>query len=109
MVSVPPSVVPVIAPLTLKDVKPVRLAIVAVVVLIEPDVILPLTVKAVKLPRLVILFKVPVDRVPLKVPPVIVPGTVKLPMVAVLALMVPASTVPLTVKLPSVPTLVILG
>ena len=65
MVNVPPSVVPVIAPLTLKDVKPLKLAIVAVVVLIDPAVTLPLTVKAVKLPRLVILFKVPVDNVPL--------------------------------------------
>jgi len=109
VVNVPPSVVPVIAPFTLKDVKPVKLAIVAVVVLIEPAVILPVTVNAVKLPNEVILFKVPVDNVPLKVPPVIVPGTVKLPIVAVVALRLPASTVPLTVKLPKVPRLVILG
>ena len=62
---VPPKVVPVIAPFTVKLVKPLRFAIVAVVVLIEFDVMLPLTVNAVKLPKLVILAKVPAASVPL--------------------------------------------
>ena len=62
---VPPKVVPVIAPFTVKLVKPLRFVIVAVVVLIEFDVMLPLTVNAVKLPKLVILAKVPAASVPL--------------------------------------------
>ncbi len=109
VVSVPAKVVAVKPPFTVKDVRPVRLLIVAEVVLIEPAVTLPVTVNALKLPRLVILFNVPLDRVPLNVPPVIVPGTVKLPIVAVVELRLPEFSEPLTVRLVSVPMPVILG
>ncbi len=109
MVSVPANVVAVNPPFTVRPVKPVRFAIVALVVLIEPAVTLPATVNALKLPRLVILLIVPSDSVPLNVPPVIVPGTVKLPMVAVVLLRLPEFTEPLTVRLFKEPILVILG
>ncbi len=109
MVSVPANVVAVNPPFTVRPVRPVRFAIVAEVVLIEPAVTLPVTVRALKLPRLVILSKVPVLKVPLNVPPVMVPGTVKLPMVAVVLLRLPEFTDPVTVRLFKEPTLVILG
>ena len=101
---VPPKVVPVIAPLTVKLVKPLRLAIVAVVVLIEFDVMLPLTVNAVKLPKLVILAKVPAASVPLNWPPVMIPGTLKLPKVPPTLLILFAVTLLDTVRLVNVPT-----
>ena len=89
---VPPNVVPVIAPLTVKLVKPLRLPIVAFTVLIEFEVILPDTVIAVKLPSVVILANAPAPSVPLNVPPVIVPGTLKLPRVPDVPLILPADT-----------------
>ena len=98
MANVPASVVAVIPPFTVRPVRPVRLAIVALVVLIDPAVTLPVTVKALKLPRLVMLLIVPSDRVPLKVPPVMVPGTVRLPIVAVVELRLPEFTDPVTVR-----------
>ena len=66
-------------PVTLKFVNPVRLVILALVILADVTVIED------KLARLVILFKVLALNVPLKVPPVIVPVAlifVKLPVVA---------------------------
>ena len=101
---VPAKVVPVIAPLTVKLVKPLRLAIVAVVVLIEFDVMLPLTVNAVKLPKLVILANVPAASVPLNWPPVMIPGTLKLPKVPPTLLILFAVTLFDTVRLVNVPT-----
>ena len=56
----------------------IALLMVALTVLIDAAVILPVTVNALKLFRLVMLANVPADSVPLKVPPVIIPGTVKL-------------------------------
>ncbi len=109
MASVPAKVVAVNPPFTVRPVRPVRFAIVALVVLIEPAVTLPVTVKPLKLPRLVILSKVPVLKVPLNVPPVMVPGTVKLPIVAVVLLTLPEFTDPVTVRLLNVPIPVILG
>jgi len=109
VVNVPASVVAVIPPFTVRPVRPVRLAIVALVVLIEPAVTLPVTVNALKLPRLVMLLIVPSDSVPLKVPPVIVPGTVRLPTIAVVLLILPEFTEPVTVRLVRVPMPVILG
>ena len=101
---VPAKVVPVIAPFTVKLVKPVRLPIVAVTVLNVFDVILPDTVSAVKLPRLVILAKVPAANVPLNWPPVIIPGTLKLPKVPPTLLILFAVTLFDTVRLVNVPT-----
>ena len=75
---VPPKVVPVIAPFTVKLVKPDRLAIVAFVVLIALEVRLPVKVRLFNPLRLVI--------------------------VAFAALSVPAFTIPLTLKSVKVPT-----
>jgi hypothetical protein len=58
---------------------------------------------------LVILFNVPADKMPLNVPPMIVPGTVKLLIVPFNALNAAAVTLPDTVRLVSVPTVVIKG
>ena len=101
---VPPKVVPVIAPFTVKLVKPLRFDIVAFTVLIEFDVILPDTVIAVKFPRLVILANAPAPSVPLNVPPVIVPGTFRSPINAVTLLNVFDVTFPDTVRFVKVPT-----
>ena len=109
MAKVPANVVAVIPPFTVRPVRPVKLAMVALVVLIEPAVTLPVTVSELKLPRLVILSKVPVLNVPLNVPPVMVPGTVKLPIVAVVELRLAEFTDPVTVRLVRVPMPVILG
>ena len=68
-------------PVTLKFVNPVRLVMFAFVMLADVTVIED------KLARLVILFSVLADKIPLKVPPVIVPVTlisVKLPVVALM-------------------------
>ena len=101
---VPPKVVPVIAPFTVKLVKPDKLLTVAFVVLIELVVMFPLTVNAVKLPKLVILANAPAPSVPLNVPPVIVPGTLKLPKVPPTLLILFAVTLPDTVRSVKVPT-----
>ena len=101
---VPPKVVPVIAPFTVKLVKPLKLPIVALVVLILFEVMFPLTVNAVRLPRLVILANVPAASVPLNCPPVIIPGTVKLPSVAPVELKLFVVTLLDTVRLVNVPT-----
>ena len=53
-------------------------AAVVITLLIVAELILPVTVKLLKFPRLVMLFNVPGDRVPLNVPPWIVPLTLKL-------------------------------
>ena len=63
-------------------------------------VMLPVTVNAVRLFRLVMPASVPADKVPLKVPPVIVPGTDKLPIVPLTALIAWAVTLPVAVMLP---------
>jgi hypothetical protein len=81
---------------------------------------LPFTVKPVRLPKLVILFKVLGASIPLKVPPSMVPGTVKLLIVPLKALKVAALTMPDAVRfavlilfdtfrLVSVPILVMFG
>jgi hypothetical protein len=81
---------------------------------------LPFTVNAVSPPKLVILFCAVCDKIPLKVPPSMVPGTVKLLIVPLNALNVAALTMPDAVrfaalilfdtfKLVSVPILVIFG
>ena len=116
---------------TFKSCRPLIAVILACAVLNTPVVVvpdtvrllakmLPLTVNPVRLPRLVILFKVLGASVPLKVPPSIVPGTVKLLMIPLKALMLPALTdpavdsppasiPPVTVRRVNVPSVVILG
>ncbi len=119
-----------IAPVTLNVCKPVILVMFACAELKVPAVtvpdtvkllakMLPLTVSAVKLPKLVMLASEPADNVPLNVPPVITPGTVKLLKVPLNAFTVDAATVtadrlaasidPDTVRLVSVPTVVMFG
>lgn len=87
----PPTIVPgtfklvalidnaVIVPVELSDPGTVRLPTNAFTVLNALELMFPFTVNALKLPRLVILFNAPALNVPLNVPPVIVPGTFKLP------------------------------
>ena len=71
--------------------------------------ILPLTVKALKLPKLVMVFCAVWLKVPLNVPPVIVPGTYRLLIVPDKELKLDEVTLPDTVKFVSVPSVVILG
>ena len=79
-------------------------AVLNIPVVVVPDTVrlfakmLPFTVKPVRLPKVVILFKVLGANVPLKVPPSIIPGTVKLLIVPLNALITPAFTVPDTVR-----------
>jgi hypothetical protein len=80
-----------------------------IVELIVLDWMLPLTVKAVRLPKLVILLSVPGSRIPLNVPPMIVPGTVKLPISPLTALNDAEVVLPTTVRFVSDPTVVING
>ena len=120
-----------IAPLTLNVCNPAILVIFACAELNVPAVtvpdtvkllakMLPLTVKAVRLPRLVMLFKVLGASVPLKVPPLITPGTVKLLKVPVKAAICEEAIVPdadilaasiefATVRLVNVPSVVMFG
>ena len=70
---------------------------------------LPFTVSALKLPKLVIVFCAVWLRVPLKVPPVMVPGTYRLLIVPLNELIVEEVTLPDTVKFVSVPKVVMFG
>ncbi len=94
---------------TVKLFSPPKFVMLAVVTLKVFAVMFPLTVIALKLPRLVILFNVPADNVPLKVPPTIVPGTVKFPTNALTALNVFDVILPVTVTLVNPPNVVIFG
>ena len=104
VVNVPLIVAASILPVTVKLLIPPRLLIVAVVTLIVFAVTLPLTVNAVRLPKLVILARVPAASVPLNWPPVMIPGTLKLPKVPPTLLILFAVTLFDTVKFVKVPT-----
>lgn len=86
---------------------PPRLVIVAFTALIVFVATTPLTVIADKLPRLVILFCAVCDKVPLNVPPLITPGTVKLLILPDSTLSVLEVIFPATVRLTKVPSVVI--
>ena len=88
---------------------PLRLVMIALTVLIDPAVTFPDTVIACKLPKAVMLLSVPCDKVPLNTPPVIVPGTVKLPIKPFTTLIDAAVTLSVTVRFVSVPIVVMLG
>ena len=87
---------------TLRFCKPLIVVILAVVELILLLVILPNTVSAVKLPKLVMLASVPAVSVPLNDPPTIVPGTVRLPIVALITLNAAEVILPVAVRSPPI-------
>ena len=83
--------------------------IVPIVVRLPPMYTLPVTVSDDRLLRLVMLANVPGDNVPLNVPPVIVPGTVRLPIVAFTVLSAADVTLPVEVMLPFTVALLIVA
>ena len=95
----------VIFPVTVILFNPPRFVIVAVTTLIAFELILPDTVNAFKLPRLVILFNAVVPKIPLKVPPSMVPGTFRSPINPLTVLNVFDVMLPVTVRLTNPPKL----